>query len=156
MRSFQLDQQLQRDRPAPQSRLRGFTLLEMLVVILIIGLLTGIVAPRLLGQMATSEITAARAQLAAIDKALQAFRIDNKRFPTTQEGLAALTIAPSSAPQWAGPYLQSAVGNDPWGQPYQYAFPGRPGRDYDLYSSGPSKTGAADGSGGAVFLNSGP
>lgn len=137
-------------------RRRGFTLLEMLVVILIIGLLTGIIAPRLLGQMSKSEVTAARGQLASLDKALQAFRIDNKRFPTTEEGLAALSVAPATATQWAGPYLQSAIGNDPWGQPYEYAFPGHPGRDYDLYSKGPSKTGAADGSGGAVFLSSGP
>lgn len=140
----------------PNQLFRGFTLLEMLVVILIIGLLTGIVAPRLLGQMSKSEITAARGQLVSIEKALQAFRIDNKRFPTTEEGLAALTVAPQNAPQWAGPYMQGAIGNDPWGQTYQYAFPGRPGRDYDLYSTGPSKTGAADGTGGSVFVNSTP
>lgn len=141
-------------RPRSRSRSSGFTLLEMLVVILIIGLLTGIVAPRLLGQMNKSEITAARGQLVSIDKALQAFRIDNKRFPTTEEGLAALTVAPPDSPQWAGPYLQAAIGSDPWGQPYQYAFPGQAGRDYDLYSTGPSKSGAADGSGGSVFMNS--
>jgi general secretion pathway protein G len=115
---------------------RGFTLLEMLVVILIIGMLTGIVGPRLLGQLAKSETTTARAQLAAIDKGIQAFRIDMGRYPTTEEGFNALLTAPQGEPRWKGPYLQGALPLDPWGKPYRYVFPSSTGRDFDLYSTG--------------------
>ncbi len=114
----------------------GFTLLELLVVILIIGLLVGIVAPRLLGQVSKSEVTAARAQLDSLDKALQAYRLDTGRFPTTAQGLRALTVAPSDEPRWRGPYLQGDAPPDPWGVVYQYRVPGTQGRDYDLYSFG--------------------
>lgn len=115
---------------------RGFTLLELLVVILIIGLLVGVVAPRLLGQVSKSEVTAARAQLDAIDKAVQAYRMDTGRFPSTSQGLRALVAMPSEEPKWRGPYMQSEVPPDPWGNPYQYRLPGTNGRDYDLYSLG--------------------
>lgn len=121
-------------------RAGGFTLLEMLVVILIIGMLTGIVAPRLLGQLAKSEITTARAQLSSLDKAVQAFRMDMGRFPTTEEGLNVLTAAPPNETRWHGPYLQGAVPLDPWGKPYQYAIPGPAGRDYVLFSAGRDST----------------
>jgi len=117
-------------------RLQGFTLLELLVVILIIGLLTGIVAPRFLGQIGRSEITAARGQLDAIDKALQAYRIDTGRFPTTSQGLGALVRQPGDEPRWRGPYLQGDVPPDPWGTAYQYRNPSTTGRDYDLLSYG--------------------
>lgn len=117
-------------------RARGFTLLELLVVILIIGLLTGIVAPRFLGQISRSEATAAKAQLDAFDKALQAYRVDTGRFPTTSQGLKALTAQPADEPRWHGPYLQGDIPPDPWGSPYQYRAPGQQGRDYDLLSYG--------------------
>jgi len=130
-----------------QARLapRGFTLLELLVVILIIGLLTGIVAPRFLGQITRSETTAARAQIDALDKALQAFRIDVGRFPNEAEGLRALTSAPANEPRWRGPYLKDSVPADPWGSPYQYRIPSTRGKDFDLIS--PGKDRAAGGSG---------
>jgi general secretion pathway protein G len=115
---------------------RGFTLLELLVVILIIGLLVGIVAPRLLGQVSKSEVTAARAQIDALDKALQAYRFDTGRFPSSSVGLRALASAPPDEPKWRGPYLQGDVPPDPWGSAYQYRLPGTNGRDYDLYSFG--------------------
>lgn len=124
---------------------RGFTLLELLVVILIIGLLTGIVAPRFLGQVSKSEITAARAQLDALDKALQGYRMDTGRYPTTAQGLRALVQQPSDEPRWRGPYLQGDVPADPWGSPYQYRAPGPAGRDYELSSFGRDR--AAGGSG---------
>ena len=128
-----------------RERGRGFTLLELLVVILIIGLLTGIVAPRFLGQVARSEVTTARAQLDAFGKALDAYRIDNGQYPTTQQGLAALAQAPSGVTTWRGPYLQSDVPLDPWHMPYQYQAPGPNGKDYLLMSFGRDK--AAGGSG---------
>ena len=122
-------------KPAPD-RARGFTLLELLVVILIIGLLTGIVAPRFLGQISRSESTAARAQLDAFDKALQAYRIDTGRFPSTGQGLRALVTQPADEPRWHGPYMQGDIPLDPWGSVYQYRNPGTSGRDYDLISYG--------------------
>jgi len=115
---------------------RGFTLLELLVVILIIGLLTGIVAPRFLGQISRSEVTTARAQIDAFDKALQAYRIDMGRFPSQAEGLRALVVAPGSEPRWRGPYLKDNVPIDPWGTPYQYRYPSTRGKDYDVLSLG--------------------
>ncbi len=115
---------------------RGFTLLELLVVILIIGLLTGIVAPRFLGQISRSEVTTTRAQMDAFRKAIEAFRIDNGRYPTTAEGLDALVAAPSGATRWNGPYLQGAIPMDPWGTKFQYQAPGPNGRDYEILSYG--------------------
>lgn len=126
-------------------RERGFTLLELLVVILIIGLLVGVVAPRLLGQVSKSEVTTARAQLDALDKALQAYRLDTGRFPSSAQGLRVLTAAPGDEPRWRGPYLQGDVPPDPWGSSYQYRVPGTQGRDYDLFSFGRDR--AAGGSG---------
>ena len=120
----------------PGTLRHGFTLLELLVVILIIGLLTAVVAPRFLGQVSKSEITAARAQLDALDKALQSYRIDSGRFPSTSQGLRALVARPADEPRWRGPYLQGDVPLDPWGVPYQYRTPGNAGRDYDLSSFG--------------------
>jgi general secretion pathway protein G len=115
---------------------KGFTLMELLVVILIIGLLTGIVGPRLLGQISRSEVTTAKAQMDAFDKALQAYRLDAGHFPTTMQGLAALLAQPADEQRWHGPYLQSAIPPDPWGTPYQYRSPGSIGKDFDLVSLG--------------------
>ncbi|MEF7613640.1 type II secretion system major pseudopilin GspG [Aquincola sp. MAHUQ-54] len=123
----------------------GFTLLELLVVILIIGLLTGIVAPRFLSQISKSETTAARAQIDALDKALQAYRIDMGRYPSQSEGLAALVTAASADPRWRGPYLKDQVPLDPWGSPYSYRYPSARGKDYDLVSLGRDR--AAGGTG---------
>ena len=118
---------------------RGFTLLELLVVVLIIGLLTGIVGPRLMGQIGRSEVTAARAQIDALDKAVQAYRLDMGQFPTTDQGLR------GSDTRWRGPYLKNSVPNDPWGMPYQYRAPGSNGRDYDIVSSGRDKSAGGSG-----------
>ena len=123
-------------RPCAARAIRGFTLLELLVVILIIGLLTGIVGPRFLSQIGRSEVTTARAQMDAFDKALQAYRIDMGRYPTTAEGLQALVTAPGNDPRWRGPYLKGDVPKDPWGTPYGYANPSTRGKDFDLTSLG--------------------
>lgn len=130
---------------------RGFTLLELLVVILIIGLLVGIVAPRLMGQVSKSEVTAARAQLDALDKALNAFRLDTGHFPTASQGLKALNVAPGDEPRWRGPYLQSDVPPDPWGSPYQYRIPGSQGRDFDLFSFGRDRATGGSGDDADLF-----
>ena len=120
----------------PSRRGAGFTLLELLVVILIIGLLTGIVAPRFMSQISRSEVTTARAQMDAFRKALEAYRIDNGHYPSTEQGLAALVGAPAGEGRWHGPYLQDAVPADPWGSAYQYESPGPGGRDYRVMSYG--------------------
>ncbi len=122
--------------PARGARAHGFTLMELLVVILIIGLLTGIVGPRLLGQISRSEVTTAKAQMDAFDKALQAYRLDTGHYPTTGQGLAALLSQPADEQRWHGPYLQNAIPPDPWGTPYQYRSPGSSGKDFDLVSLG--------------------
>ena len=121
----------------------GFTLLELLVVRVIIGMLAAVVAPRYFSQVGMSQVKAARAQIVALEQALDQFRIDVGRYPTSDEGLAVLNRAPQD-PGWAGPYLKKAVPADPWGRNYLYAFPGSNG-DFDLYSLG--RDGKAGGSG---------
>ena len=114
----------------------GFTLLELLVVMVIIGLLAGFVAPRYFAQVGRSQVKVARAQVAALDKALDQFRLDVGRYPTTEEGLQVLVVQPSGEVNWAGPYLKKGVPADPWGRPYVYQQPGTHGGDFDLLSYG--------------------
>ena len=114
----------------------GFTLLELLVVMVIIGLLAGFVAPRYFAQVGKSQVKVARAQIDALDKALDQFRLDVGRYPTTEEGLPVLVAPPSGEPNWAGPYLKKAVPADPWGRPYVYQHPSTHGGDFDLQSYG--------------------
>lgn len=115
---------------------KGFTLLELLVVMVIIGLLASYVAPRFFTQVGKSEIKATRAQMDAFSKALDTYRLDTGRYPNSFEGLKALVDRADAEPKWAGPYLQKSVPPDPWGQPYIYKSPGTSGRDYDLTSLG--------------------
>lgn len=119
-----------------RSAASGFTLMELLVVILIIGLLTGIVGPRLLGQISRSEVTTAKAQMDAFAKALEAYRLDTGHFPTAVQGLGALATQPADEQRWRGPYLQGVIPLDPWGSAYQYRSPGTNGKDFDLVSLG--------------------
>lgn len=114
---------------------RGFTLLELLVVMVIIGLLAGYVGPKFFGQIGKSEVKAARAQMDALQKSLDQYRIDVGRYPATEQGLAALTTKPGDEQRWSGPYLSKAVPKDPWGREYQYRSPGEHG-EYDLVSHG--------------------
>lgn len=113
----------------------GFTLLELLVVMVIIGLLAGYVGPRYFAQIGKSEVKTTRAQIDAFEKALDQYRLDTGRYPTTEQGLNALMAKPDSEPKWAGPYLKKAVPDDPWGGKYVYRSPGEHG-EYDLLSYG--------------------
>ncbi len=131
-------------------RSRGFTLLELLVVMVIIGLLAGFVAPRYFAQVGKSQVKAARAQIDALDKALEQYRIDVGHLPTSEQGLAALQVQPPGEQNWAGPYLKKDVPLDPWGSPYQYVAPGTHNNDYDLMSFG--KDGRQGGTGEAADL----
>jgi general secretion pathway protein G len=115
---------------------RGFTLLELLVVMVIIGLLAGFVAPRYFAQVGRSQVKVAKAQIDALDKALDQFRLDVGRYPSSEEGLQALVAQPSGEEKWAGPYLKKGVPMDPWGRPYVYQTPGTHGGDFDLLSYG--------------------
>lgn len=123
----------------------GFTLLELLVVLVIIGLLAGIVGPRLFKSVGKSELTTARAQIDALGKALDQYRLDVGHYPSTQEGLAALMNRPGSEANWSGPYLKKTAPPDPWGMAYQYRFPGEHNvEDFDLFSYGPDKAPGGD------------
>lgn len=116
-------------------KVTGFTLLELLVVMVIIGLLAGYVGPKYFEQIGKSETKTAKAQLNALGKALDQYRIDVGQYPTTEQGLNALNTNPDNLSKWSGPYLKKSVPNDPWDRPYLYKSPGEHG-DYDLFSYG--------------------
>lgn len=130
--------------PLPLRDGSGFTLLELLVVVAIIGLLAAYVGPKYFGQLGKSEQALARAQLESFHRALASYRLDVGAFPTTEQGLAALLTPPPGVTRWHGPYLSKAVPPDPWGQAYVYRSPAPKG-DYDLLSLG--KDGQPGGSG---------
>ena len=114
---------------------KGFTLIELLVVVIIIGLLASLVAPKFFKKLSASKQKTAKAQIELLGQALDEFRLDNGRYPTTEEGLKALREKPDDLSNWSGPYLPKPVPKDPWGRDYVYKSPGEHG-DYDLYSYG--------------------
>jgi general secretion pathway protein G len=128
----------------------GFTLLELLVVIVIIGLLAAYVGPKYFSQLGKSEVTIAKAQIEAFDKALDTFRLDIGRYPTSEEGLNALLVMPATATKWNGPYLKKEVPSDPWGHAYLYKSPGSKG-DFEIISLG--KDGQPGGAGEDADIN---
>lgn len=116
---------------------RGFTLIEVMLVVVIISILVTVVLPRLTGRTEQARISAARLQIETIGMALDSFELDNGRYPTTSEGLQALRTNAGSSKKWNGPYLKKDIAQDPWGNNYAYVCPGTHNSDYDLYSNGP-------------------
>lgn len=126
----------------------GFTLLEMLVVLVVLGLLAGLIGPQLFGRVGEAKGTTAKTQMELIGVALDSYRLDNGAYPVTAQGLDALNTRPTRAPaplNWRGPYLRKAVPNDPWGRPYLFLAPTRGGEGYELRSLG--RDGAEGGTG---------
>ena len=118
----------------------GFTLLELVVVIIVLGLLAGLVAPQIIGRLSDAKSTTAKTQIELMSVALDAYRLDNGNYPTTEQGLAALRERPTRAPvpsNWRGPYLRKDVPLDPWGRAYRYRAPGERNRTtFDIESLG--------------------
>ena len=129
------------------SRRQGFTLVDLLVVLAILGLLAGLVGPRVLNQLGGAKSKTANVQIKDFEQALELYKLDVGRFPSSDEGLSALVAKPASATGWNGPYLKRKdIPTDPWGRAYQYAAPGQHG-EVDIYSYG------ADGSAGGEGEN---
>lgn len=133
-------------RPDFRAGHAGFTLLELMVVMVIIGMLAAYVAPRYFAQVGKSETRLARAQIDALEKALDQYRADTGHYPSSEQGLAALMTRPGNEPKWAGPYMKRDVPADPWGRPYLYRQPGEHG-EVDISSLG--SDGRSGGSGDA-------
>jgi general secretion pathway protein G len=134
---------MNKTREKRRHREKGFTLIEILVVMVIITLLASLVAPRLFPKLGKGKQSAAKAQIELLEQALDQFRLDTGRYPTTQEGLSVL-VADQNIEKWEGPYLKKGLPNDPWNKPYQYQCPGTHG-EYDLFSYG--RDGAIGGEG---------
>lgn len=123
-------------------RKHGFTLIEILVVIVVIAILATLVAPNVFQHVSTAKISTTKSQIEMLSTALDAYRLDNGQYPSTQQGLAALITKPTidPPPTWRGPYLRKEIPLDPWNEPYQYVYPGVHNKGgYDLFSKGPDK-----------------
>ncbi|MBI1290749.1 type II secretion system protein GspG [bacterium] len=132
-------------RQGRNSRRRGFSLVEMLLVLVILATLAAIVIPRFAGRSEQAKVTAAETQITSISTALDSFEVDNGFYPPSGEGLTQLTTKPDSATNWRGPYLKQGVPNDPWGAAYVYEFPGKNNEQgYDLSSLGPDGRAGTD------------
>jgi len=121
------------------SKIRGFTLIEIMVVVVIIGLLAAVIVPNVIGQVERARVSKAQSDIAGLETALTMFKLDNSKYPGTDQGLQALVAQPSdpSIRHWKpGGYLKGGVKKDPWGNDYVYVFPGTHGGEYDLYSLG--------------------
>ncbi len=133
-------------RPRRASAARGFTLVELLLVLVILGILAALVLPKFTGRTEQARVTASQTQIATFGTALDAFEVDTGSYPRGQDGLSQLISPPSDVAGWRGPYLKSDIPADPWGHPYAYEYPGKYNPSgYDLRSAGPDgQFGTAD------------
>lgn len=132
-------------RHSSRRRALGFTLVELLVVLAILGLLAGLVGPRVLSQLGGAKSKTAAVQIKDLEQAVELFKLDVGRFPSAAEGLESLVTRPASAPGWNGPYLKKGgVPRDPWGNAYSYEAPGKRG-DVDIYTYGADNAPGGDG-----------
>jgi general secretion pathway protein G len=122
-------------RSGPDQRQAGFTLVELLVVLVILVLLASLVGPRVIGYLGSSRTKAASVQIGSLTSALELYKLDTGRYPSTGEGLKALVEAPAGVGSWNGPYLTKEVPKDPWGRHYHYRSPGQHG-PFDIFSMG--------------------
>jgi general secretion pathway protein G len=135
-------------RRSSQQRERGFSLLELLAVLVILGILAGVFAPKFLGQAESAKRKAAKLEIDQIGQSLDLYKLEIGKYPTSQEGLAALVTAPSGTTNWNGPYLKkTTVPKDPWGNEYKYVSPGDQNRPYDIVSFGSDGKEGGDGDG---------
>jgi general secretion pathway protein G len=144
MNHFQDDRQINRRLRARRAQ-TGFTLIEIMVVVIIIGLLAAVIVPQVINKVDDARMTKAKADIQSLETALTMFRLDNSKYPTTDQGLQALVVQPTdpSIRHWRV-YLQR-VSKDPWGADYQYVFPGTHGKEYDLYTLGADGQPGGDG-----------
>ena len=127
-----------RRQPGFSSRRRAFTLIELLLVLVILGILAAIVVPKFAGRTEQARLTAAQSQISTFGTALDAFEVDNGYYPKGKNGLLDLVVAPRDAPNWRGPYMKNDIPLDPWQHPYIYEYPGKHSPStYDLMSMGP-------------------
>lgn len=115
---------------------KGFTLIELLVVILILAILAALIVPRVIGRSTDAKRAKAASDIATLSSLLQQYRIDNDRYPTTEQGLQSLRVQPNDAPNWRGPYITKNLPTDPWGNEYTYESPGSAGEDFVIVSYG--------------------
>jgi general secretion pathway protein G len=135
-------------------RRRGFTLIELMVVILILAILAALIVPRVVGRTSEAKVAKAQSDLATLSGLIQQFRLDTGRYPTTEEGLQALRVPPADVRGWKGPYTTKEIPDDPWGNPYVYEYPGTSGTEsYILISLG--SDGQEGGEGEAADISEG-
>jgi len=139
--------EVSRGRQAGYARARGFTLIEIMVVVVIIGLLAAVIVPQVVSKVDEARVAKAKQDIASMETALTMFRLDNSKYPGTDQGLAALTTQPTdpSIRHWRPGGYVKRISKDPWGNEYQYVFPGTHGSEYDLFSLGADGQPGGDG-----------
>jgi len=134
-------------------RRRAFTLIELLVVILILAILAALIVPRVVGRTSDAKRAKAASDIATLSSLLQQYRIDNDKYPTTEEGIEVLRVQPSDAPNWKGPYTSKDLPTDPWGNEYSYESPGPNGEDFLIQSYGSDGAPGGDGEASDITSN---